>query len=287
MRVLNFTVPYYCEGIKVSMFLRVKGEFSASIIQTLRHTQGGILKNGMPSRTIDKVKKGDIITVNLPEKSSEPLLFDFPLDIIYEDDDILVLNKPAGISMHPTYNHPNGTLANAAAAYLKKRGKGEACIRAIGRLDKGTSGVVVLALNSYAASRLNNNLKKEYLAVIRGCLSGFGVIDAPIFRPFPDKTIRAVGHGDESVTHWQAQKQFDSFTLVRVFPQTGRTHQIRVHFAHIGMPLIGDEMYGGPQSALIKRPALHCERVSLIHNVTGENMIFKAPVPEDFRKLLK
>lgn len=287
MRVLNFTVPSYYEGKKISVFLRNEERFSATIIQTLRNTQGGILKNGMPSRTIDKVFKGDIITVKLPEKSSQMLLFDFPLDIIYEDDDILVLNKPAGISMHPTHNHPNGTLANAAVNYLRKKGKGDCCIRAIGRLDKGTSGVVVLALNSYAASRLNNNLEKEYLAVIGGSISGFGVIDAPIYRPFPYKTIRAAGHGDKAVTRFEAQKKIGDYTLVRVFPQTGRTHQIRVHFAHMGMPLVGDEMYEGPKSELIKRPALHCETVTLIHNVTGERMCFKSPVPEDFRKLIK
>ncbi len=286
MRVLSFTVPEGFEKRKLSVFLREKHGFSARIIQTLRHTDRGLLKNGLPARTIDKVCKGDVITVNLPENSAAPELFDFPLDIIYEDEDILVINKPAGMSMHPTYNHKNHTLANAAASYLQRRGKGGSCVRSIGRLDKGTSGVAVLALNIYAASGMNGKLTKEYLAVAGGHLYGEGVIDAPIFRPFPDKTIRAIGQGARAVTRWKAQKQAGGFTLVRVFPETGRTHQIRVHFAHIGMPLVGDDMYGGAKSDKIKRPALHCERVRLTHSVTGQRMTFYASPPEDFKTLI-
>lgn len=286
MRVLSFTVPEDFDGKKLSVFLRAKHGFSARIIQILRHTDRGLLKNGMPSRTIDKVSKDDVITVNLPDQSLAPELFDFPLDIIYEDEDLLVINKPAGISMHPTYNHKNGTLANAAAAYLESRGKGGSCVRAVGRLDKGTSGVAVLALNKYAASGINGKLKKEYLAVVSGELYGEGVIDVPIFRPFPDKTIRAAGQGVKAITRWKAQKQIGGFTLVKVFPETGRTHQIRVHFAHIGVPLVGDDMYGGAKSDIINRPALHCESVQLTHNITGERMTYYALPPEDFKTLI-
>jgi len=285
-RKLSFTVTQEYDGKKLIAFLRGGAKFSSSIVGTLRHTQGGVLKNGTPIRMIDTVNSGDAITVNLPDNSREPELFDYPLDIIFEDEDILVVNKPAGLSMHPTYNHPNGTLANAAAFYLNQKGMDASCVRAVGRLDKGTSGVSVLALNTYAASRLNGKLKKEYFAVVSGLLYGSGTIDAEIYRPYSDKTVRAVGHGSAAVTQWSVEKQIGDYSLVRVFPQTGRTHQIRVHFAYIGMPLLGDKMYNGKMNDNIDRPALHCEKVSLIHPVSNEPMIFPAPLPDDFIKII-
>ncbi len=287
MRVLSFTVPEEFDGAQITAFLREKAGFSVRLIQKLRHTDEGILKNGMPRRVIDRVSAGDVITVNLKDETVPPLPFDFPLDILYEDKDILVVNKPAGLSMHPTFRHPNHTLANAVAAYLSKTDVGNFCTRAVGRLDKETSGAAVFAKNIYAASRLNGKIEKEYLAVLSGKLCGSGVIDAPIYRPFADKTIRAVGEGSEAITYYTVLEQIDEFTLVRVFPKTGRTHQIRLHFSHIGLPLVGDVMYGGKENEAIKRAALHCETAKLTHSVTNEKMIFTASTPDDFKLLIK
>lgn len=287
MRVLSFTVPKEYDGAQITAFLRGKARFSARLIQKLRHTDEGILKNGMPSRVIDRVCADDVITVNLKDESEPPTPFDFPLDILYEDEDILVVNKPAGLSMHPTFRHPNYTLANAVASYLSKKGADNFCTRAVGRLDKETSGASVFAKNIYAASRLNGKIEKEYLAVLSGSLYDSGIINAPIYRPFPDKTIRAVGEGSEAITHYTVLEQIGEFTLVRVFPKTGRTHQIRLHFSHIGFPLVGDIMYGGKENEKIKRAALHCETAKLIHSVTNKEMIFKAPPPDDFLSLIK
>ncbi len=284
MRTLVFTVTPEFDGRRLKAFLRGSARCSGHLINTLKNTSGGILINGVPSRTIDPVRTGDTVALNIAETSTPPLVFDYPLSILFEDADLLVVNKPAGLSMHPTYNHKNGTLANAVASYLAQKGEPPACMRAVGRLDKGTSGVAVLAKNLYAASVLSGEPEKEYLALIGGRLTGEGVIDVPIYRPFPDKTLRAVGGGDAAVTRYKALREAGTFTLVRVFPQTGRTHQIRVHFQYIGFPLVGDELYGGEKSPFFDRPALHCEKVTLRHPVTRETMTFFAPLPSDFLK---
>ena len=159
--------------------------------------------------------------------------------------------------------------------------------RAVGRLDKGTSGAVVCALNAYAADRLQRGVKKEYLAVPSARLTGSGTIDAPIYRPDPILTMRVVDErGDRAVTHWEALETFDDRTLCRVRLETGRTHQIRVHFASVGAPLVGDTLYGTP-SEEIARHALHCAHAELTHPVTGAHISVDAPLPEDMSGLLK
>ncbi|HZK21882.1 MAG TPA: RluA family pseudouridine synthase [Oscillospiraceae bacterium] len=287
MRVLSFTVPKEFDGAQIIAFLREREKLSVKLVKQLRRTDGGVLKNGTPSRVIDKAFAGDIITVKIIDDTVPPAFFELPLDILFEDEDFLVVNKPAGLSMHPTFRHPNGTLSNAVASYLSKTGKGNSCTRAIGRLDKDTSGAAVFALNSYAAARLNGKIEKEYLAVLSGTLHGSGVIDASIYRPYKDKTIRAIGEGKSAVTHYTVLEQIGEFTLVRVFPKTGRTHQIRLHFSHIGLPLVGDEMYGGQENPNIKRAALHCEKAKFTHNITNEEMVFTALPPSDFNALIK
>ena len=156
----------------------------------------------------------------------------------------------------------------------------------MGRLDKGTSGVMVCALNAYAADRLQRGVKKVYLAVPSGKYEGSGTIDAPIFRPDPILTIRVVDdRGDRAVTHWKALQTGEDRSLVEVRLETGRTHQIRVHFASLGTPLLGDTLYG-TASEEIHRHALHCARAEFLHPVTGEALSFEAPLPEDMENLL-
>ncbi len=287
MRKLNYVVTAEYAGRPLLHFLRGGAKLSTRIVATLRHTANSVLVNGTPTRLVDKVCEGDEIAVFIPEKTEPPQLLEMELDIIYEDDDLLVINKPAGISVHPTYNHPNGTLSNAVANYLIKNGGTPSAARAVGRLDKVTSGVIIFAKHSVAASLLNGELDKTYYAVVHDILTGSGTVNAPIHRPDSTKTVRAVGDGgDEAITHWQSVENCGDLTLVQIKTETGRTHQIRVHLSYIGHPLAGDEMYGGSSECGINRAALHCAEISIMHPVTKENMTFSAPLPEDMKNII-
>jgi len=285
LRKIEYTVSEEYNGAPLYYFLRECVGVSTRIIQTLRHTQKSVFINGGESRVIDKVNVNDKIVIYLPEKTEPPILWEKELAVIYEDDDLLIINKPSGVSVHPTRNHPNGTLCNAVAAYLKNSGNENFVARAVGRLDKVTSGVMVFAKNAFVASKLNGNLDKTYIALAEGILEGEGTVNAPIYRPDINKTIRAIGEqGDEAITNWKALKSFDNKTLLEIKTVTGRTHQIRVHCAHIGHALVGDEMYGAKVTDNIKRAALHCYKVKIIHPITNEELTFVAEVPEDFKK---
>ncbi len=285
MRKIEYYVSEEYNGTPLYYFLREGVGVSTRIIQTLRHTSKSAFINGSESRVIDKVKTGDKIEIFIPEKTEAPLLWETELSVIYEDEDLLIINKPSGVSVHPTRNHPNGTLCNAVAAYLKNEGNENFVARAVGRLDKVTSGVMVFAKNAFVASKLNGNLDKTYLALAEGVLEGEGTVNAPIYRPDINKTVRAVGEqGDEAITKWKVIKSFDNKTLLKVKTVTGRTHQIRVHCAHIGHALVGDEMYGAKVTDNIKRAALHCYEVKITHPVTSEELTFVAELPEDFNR---
>jgi 23S rRNA pseudouridine1911/1915/1917 synthase len=263
--------------------LKYKKGFSSRLITKLKATENGILLNGKFARTVDLIKAGDILTVTVPNGNSqiEPILSE--LDIIYEDDDILVINKSPYLAMHPSHNHQGDTLANAVAAHLEKEGK--ACtFRAVGRLDKGTSGLVVCALNSLAACKLSGKIKKEYYAIVKGNLEGAGTVDVPIYRPDPMKTLRACSYElgkENAVTHWTVLENYSDATLVKLNLETGRTHQIRVHMAYIGHPLAGDSFYGDfyPE---FNHQLLHCGKCEFIHPVTNEKVTFEANPPREF-----
>ena len=242
-RQLNFVIDEEFDGRRVLAFLRGKLKFSSRLVTKLRKMPEGILFDGEHIRTIDLLRAGGVLTVNMPVDSAEIEASDIPLDIVFEDSDIMVINKPAGLAMHPTHNHQGDTLANAFVNYFADR-EIQPAFRSVGRLDKGTSGLVVCALNSYAASRLSGKIEKSYLALAGGFFEGEDMIDSPIIRPDPMKTLRGVGEGGlPAVTHWRALKSSERGSLLEVFPKTGRTHQIRVHFASLGAALLGDDMY--------------------------------------------
>lgn len=288
-RKLEFTVPEEMDGAKLIHFLRSYVKMSYRLAMSLKQYPDGMMRNGEKIRTIDKVKVGEVIEINIPQEESSVEPINIPIDVIYADKDILLINKQAGLAMHPTHNHQGDTLANAVAFYLKEKGDTGA-FRSIGRLDKNTSGVVLCALNPFAASRLSDELwageiKKTYYAIAEGEYSGEGTIDVPIYRPDPMKTLRAAGEeGDRAVTHWKCIKSGNGLSLLKINLETGRTHQIRVHFSHMGTPLAGDDMYGG-KSELIKRHALHCGELEFIHPVTGKMMQIYADLPIDMQKL--
>lgn len=285
-RILEYKIPEDFNGKKVEHFLRKQLGMSARVIKDVKFAENGLVLNGKRVRTIDLLHTGDKFTITFPDDSGEmfePLKF--PLEILFEDEDFLIVNKPAGLANHPSHNHQGDTLANAVAFHLKENGK-RSVFRSVGRLDKGTSGIVICALNRFAAAAVSGKIYKEYEAVCEGVLTGEGVIDAPIYRPDPIITVRTVDErGERAVTEWKALKNVNGRTHLRIHLQTGRTHQIRVHFAHLGMPLTGDTMYGTP-SDLISHQALICKYCCFTHPVTGETIEIEAPTPKDWDKII-
>lgn len=286
MRVIEYTVPEEFEGKKVYNFLRGYVEISTRLMRTLKRIPNGIMLGDNQGRTIDVIHAGDKITLNIPEDDNTPLPIEYPLDIVYEDEDLLIVNKPPMLAMHESHNHQGDTLANAVAFYLKSKGK-NAKMRAVGRLDKGTSGLVVCALNAHCAARLSGKIKKQYLAIAKGRYEQDGKIEKPIYRPDPIKTYRtADDRGDYALTMYHPEETGDNYTLLRVDLATGRTHQIRVHFSYLGTPLYGDTMYGEMDNRICHQ-ALHCESLSFTHPISGETMTLKAEMPEDMKALLE
>lgn len=281
-RTLFFTVPESYNDKKLCAFLRGEAQISCTLYGTLRHTPNAVTRDGVLIRSIDRIHTGDVIRVDFPAEETFLRPTEMPLDILYEDEDLLVLNKNGYLAMHPSHGHQEDTLANGVTHYLAETHK-DGVFHAVGRLDKGTSGVVLCALNSYAASRMNGNAKKTYLALCDGIPPQKGTIDCPIYRPDPDKTLRACGEiGEAAVTHYEVLESGNGRSLVLVRPETGRTHQIRVHMAKIGVPLVGDVLYGTDVPGL-SRHLLHCYSSEITHPVTGETMIFHAKLPEEFR----
>ncbi len=285
MRTLRYIIPEEFDGKTVESFLRGHIKMSLALFRSQKRVPDGITLNGVHTRSVDIIHTGDILKVNIPDDERASLPSDYPLDIIYEDEDILVINKPAELPMHESHNHQGDTLANAVAGYLGKKGK-PAIFRAVGRLDKGTSGAVLCALNTFSASKLSGNIEKEYIAIPTGKYTKKGTVDKPIYRPDPIKTYRtADDRGDRAVTHYSPIEYGDNYSLLRIRLETGRTHQIRVHFAFMGTPLYGDTMYGTSDED-ISRQALHCRSLTFIHPVTNEKMTFEADLPEDMKRLL-
>ncbi len=285
MRSIEYTVTEYFDGKKVFNFLRGYVKISVRLLRSLKTVEDGIMLNGKRARTIDIIHTGDTVAINIPDDSTMSIPIDYPLDVVYEDDDLLIINKPPMLPMHESHNHQGDTLANAVAGYLLKKNK-PATFRAIGRLDKGTSGIVVCALNSHVAARLSGKIKKQYLALVTARYEEDGTIDKPIYRPDPMKTYRtADDRGDYAVTHYHVEEKGKDYSLMRIDLETGRTHQIRVHFAFLGTPLYGDRMYG-TEDERICHQALHCENLTFIHPVTEKEITVKAEMPEDMKLLL-
>lgn len=283
-RKIEYRIPEEYNEKRVISYLRGEVKLSSRLIRTLKHYDTGITLNGVHTRTVDIMHTGDILGVDIPCPDGEIEPVEMPIDILYEDDDLIIINKSPFLACHPTHNHQGDTLANALVFHLMQENK-PTMFRAVGRLDKGTSGIVICALNKHAANSVPKTVEKEYYAVVEGHLETKGTIDAPIYRPDPMKTLRAVGEGgDRAVTHWEVIKQNEKLSYVRVSLETGRTHQIRVHFASLGMPLVGDYLYGTEGD--IGHQLLHCGKVTFTHPVSREKMTITAPPPEDMQKII-
>lgn len=289
-RKLEYVVDEAYDGKKLKAFMRVRVKTSSSTLNKLKNDPLGLLLNGEHVRTVDIVHTGDVLTINIPEENCDIPPADFDdLDIVYEDEDILVINKPAGLAMHPTHNHQGDTLANKVAGYFASKDR-NIVFRAIGRLDKCTSGLVLIALNRHSASLLSENIEKTYIAIVGGEYHGSGTIDKNIYRPDPMKTLRAADEtgekGERAVTHYKVLSTDGKRSVVEIHLETGRTHQIRVHFSSMGTPLVGDEMYGSTDDGA-DRALLHCAVMEFKHPITKADVRLCADLPEDMDKLIK
>ena len=290
-RTLTYTVPETLCGDRVNDALRRGLKMSGSLIKELKKHEDGILLNGCHVRTVDSVKPGDVLTCDLYDTDSENVVpTHMPLDIMYEDEDLLIINKPPRLPVHPSPGHITDTLANGVMAHYRELGEAH-LFRAVNRLDGDTSGVMCIAKNSYAHARLidemaEGELRREYSAIVEGELTDGGTIDAAIARvDFIKRAVR--DDGQRAVTHYEPIEGFGKYTLLRLWLETGRTHQIRVHMSYIGHPLLGDWLYGTEDKALFPRHALHSANLRLIHPVTGEVMEFSPPMAADMRRFIE
>lgn len=259
----------------IRTFLRAFG-VSGTLLKTLKNDPNGILKNGRAARTIDPLFPGDRLQIQIPPEGTPPKPGTQKVRILYRDDDILVADKPPFMPVHESRNHQGDTLANAVAGEL------DGAFRAVYRLDRDTSGLVVIAKNSLAAAKLAGKCQKTYYAVVAGVPARPGRICLPIARAGDSIIRRCVSpNGVYAATNYVPLVSLHGRTLLQIRLETGRTHQIRVHFAHTGMPLVGDSLYGRP-SARIMRQALHCGQVSLYHPITGKPMHFCTALPPEF-----
>lgn len=250
--------------------------------------------NGELVKMYQKGNPGDRITVFLPKEKSGFEPENIPISVVYEDDDLLIINKQPGFVVHPTKGHPCHTMANGIMNYMLQQQK-HYKIRFINRLDMDTSGLLAIAKNSHCQDDMSrqmneNGVTKKYVAVVKGILpEEEGTVDLPIDKEHEDHVKRAVSKdGYPSVTHYKVLERFDKgYTLAELVLETGRTHQIRVHMSHIGHPIVGDVLYGEASVWLIDRQALHARYLSFRHPVTGRFMELEAPLPEDMLALLE
>lgn len=285
MREFNYDIGAEDAGGTVGDYLKRGAGLSSRLIVRLKHDPMGLLLNGAHIRTIDRLSKGDRLTVTIRDGENRSSLCDVPVPVLYEDEDVIVFNKPAAMACHQAKRYQDCTLANVFAYHCAQKGE-NAAFRAVNRLDRDTSGAVVVAKNAHAAACLSGRVDKAYIGIVTGNLRGRGSVAAPILRPNPRYTIRSVGEGGQSAgTDYQVLQNRKDYAVVRFRLRTGRTHQIRVHMAWIGHPLAGDDMYGG-DTALIGRQALHCEWVEFSHPVTGAKLRVHAELDQDMQKII-
>ncbi len=291
--MISYQIPKALTVISVRAFLKQKG-VSGSLFRTIKH-HGNLRINGQPAHAVRTLLHGgDLLEYDLPPVEQEIEPEDLPLDIRYEDEDLLILNKAAGMLVHPTPKHRTGTVANALLGYYRSRGLSTA-FHCVHRLDRLTSGLLLIAkrpeIQHLLTTKEGKTFRREYLAIAEGEMDpAEGTIDLPIARNPESIITRIVApEGKPSVTHYRTLGVFDCggrrCSLLRLVLETGRTHQIRVHLSHLGHPLLGDDLYGGSRD-LMDRQALHAEHLQFSHPITGKPIDLRAELPEDMGRLL-
>lgn len=286
-RTLSYTVPPEQDGRRVRSVLQGPLGLSAGLVTRLKHREGSVRVNGEPAKSIDVLRAGDTLEIDVGDaKKSAFSPMPGRLDVVWEDEDLFIVNKSAGMAVHGRSEKREPTVGALAAAYLGA----DTPFHPVNRLDRDTSGLMCAAKTGYMHERLrrilhSDNFRREYLALCEGSPPAErGTVDAPIARLGEEKRFCVDPSGCASVTHWEVAKRLGGLTLLRIVPETGRTHQIRVHMAYLGCPLLGDRLYGRA-SALIGRAALHSHAIRLVHPLSGELIDVSAPLPEDMRSL--
>ncbi|MFD1169110.1 RluA family pseudouridine synthase [Oceanobacillus caeni] len=279
-------------GMMIRDYLKEYQRFSRRILTAVK-LEGKILINGIPQTVRYSLKEGDLLEISFPkEQVGEYMVKDeMDLSIVYEDDSVIVVDKPAGIATIPSLHHPTGTVANGILGYYEKHNI-PYTIHVVTRLDRDTSGLLLIAKHRYSHSLLSTaqkagKIKRRYKALVEGDLmKDSGTINAPIDRKEGSIIERMVKEtGKRAVTHFKVEKRLPLHTLVNIQLETGRTHQIRVHFSHINHPLAGDDLYGG-KTDYIKRHALHCYKLAFEHPFTKEYIQLESNLPSDMKELL-
>lgn len=286
--LLTHTVENYEANQKISQLLKNKFNISSRLLTKLKMNQK-ILVNGRPVFSSHIIHENDQITVKIDFDEEDFIVAEkVDLNILYEDEYLLAINKPAGMVVHPSAYHPNNTLANGVKHYLNNNKK----IRPVNRLDRDTSGIVVFAKNEYIQELMKNDgsMQKEYLTIVKGILvNKRGTINKPIARKDGSIMERIVDEkGQTAITHYDVldESKEENLSLVHVTLETGRTHQIRVHFAYLGNSILGDTLYG-TETNLINRQSLHAWKLSFSHPVTKEKIQVLADIPDDMKKVMK
>jgi len=294
-RYLTLNIGPELAGLEVNTLLRRRLGLSGTVLRRVKWLEDGITLDGARVNVRARVMEGQTLAVRLtdPSPSSGVVPAEGPLDVVYEDADLVVLNKAPGVLVHPGHGHFDDTLGNFLMWHYRQAGD-ESDFHPVHRLDKGTSGLVVVAKHAHAQEKLKdqlhtNEFRRVYLAVCDGAPPApSGVIDAPIGMLDGSQTARTVRpDGRPARTRYRVVRACGPWTLVELELETGRTHQIRVHMAHLGCPLTGDFLYGAEDRALIDRPALHSAKLELTHPITGERLRLEAPLPVDIQELIE
>lgn len=293
-RNIDYIIDEDSAGLRVEQFLRQK-RYSGQNLSEIKRMPKSILVNGVHYYMRQELSKGDHLQVRICETQNSEKIppTKLPLDIIYEDEDLLVLNKPAGMPIHPSLNNYTNSIANALAYYFQSQGK-PFIFRCCNRLDRDTSGLTIVSKHLVSGSILSDMTKyrevhREYLAIARGSVTpSEGTIQAPLGRKEGTIIERTVDweHGEDAVTHYKVVKEANGHSLVSLRLETGRTHQIRIHMKYLGYPLIGDYLYN-PDMEYMTRQALHSHHMEFTHPITGEHMSFTAPLPEDMARVMQ
>lgn len=279
------------QGMAVGQFLKERG-YSRHALTLLKQTEGGILCNGREVYLSQPLRKGDRMDLFLKEEVPEEIEpVELPFGIVYEDDDLMVVDKPADMPVHPSMKNHDNTLANAAAWY--GRTKGDSFVyRCVNRLDRDTTGLLILAKHILSATGLYGQMRareirRTYLAIVKGMIREEGTIDLPVGRKEDSAIERMIDleHGERAVTHYLPVRHGKDWTLIECRLETGRTHQIRVHMSSFGHPLIGDFLYGRREEQM-PRQALHSWKLSFVHPIMGRPMEFVSPLPPDMQKYI-